>query len=123
MIGKKAQASIETISIALIVIVMAVAVLSYFSAIQNSTVALGLARTTALKAINANPDLSKSFAIDKIDPDEEIANSFLLLKITTQPTAGVDCSDIDSVGIAQIIKEKKLYETVEVQLNGFGCAT
>ena len=115
--NSKAQASIETISLALIVIVMATAILGYFNAIQNPTIAIGLARATALLAINANPNTN--FAIDTIVHTEDLASSKITLLITTKSldSGVVGCTDINAAGIAWIIRQKNLYQTVFVKLN------
>ncbi|HLD58832.1 MAG TPA: hypothetical protein VI977_04300 [archaeon] len=115
--NSKAQASIETISLALIVIVMATAILGYFNAIQNPTIAIGLARATALLAINANPNAN--FVIDTIVHTEDLASSKITLLITTKSLDGgvVGCTDINAAGIAWIIRQKNLYQTVFVKLN------
>lgn len=113
----KAQASMELIIIISVIIGASVAVLGFFNSIQNSTVALGLAKANTLEAVSKSQII---FTIDRISLDE----TGLVLAITTKPELPPEtgCRDINAQGTKNLIVSKGLYPgTLAVTLNGANC--
>ncbi|MDD5162828.1 MAG: hypothetical protein PHD95_01325 [Candidatus ainarchaeum sp.] len=118
MADKKAQASLELLFIATLVIVISIAILGYFNSIKGQTVALGLAKTNTLDALNK---AQTNFSIEKIDLSVE-SNGNIDLNIITIPDT-MACSDINGSGTRELIIAKAGYSagSVTIRANNIEC--
>ena len=121
----RGQTSIEIIIIASAIFVLATIILGGFNPTKNSTIALGIVKEKALRALNAG---EKNFIIEKIE-FQEPSSGVINFSIYTIPNTDIDCieipliqkDDINASGSKAFIEEKGIYNTVSISLNGTEC--
>ena len=114
--SKKAQTSLEMIIIALVVIVIATSIVGLYNSINQPTIALGLAKTSTLSALNAS---QSNFTINEMRIALQ-TGSAITFAISTTPTS-ITCFDIKAGDTKNLIISKNWYSTVNINLNGILC--
>lgn len=112
----KAQTSFETILLATAIIMLAIVSVGYFNSIKNPTLAMGIAKTNTLKALNAIQEPEKNFIIKQISFTEDLAANSITLNILTD-NSNLECTDIDYQGTKDLIQNQGLYTNVTIILN------
>jgi len=102
------QVSIETLLIGLFILIMGMAVLSYYTTIQDSTTAMELVKVAALNKISS---VEESYSIEKID--YAVSGTEVTLCIYFKPD-GLTFTGEEELKIKQSIVDATSFETVRI---------
>ena len=103
------QVSIEALLLALIILTMSIAVLSYYTSIQNSSTAMELLKAHVLGQLGG---LDGAAFIEKIDYSTSGSAIILNLHVKGTVTRGA----LDLNGAEDLIEEKTDFEDAEIKL-------
>jgi len=115
MLNKKGQSSIEIIIIAMAIFVLVAVLVSEFSPLKASTIAIATAKTNTLMALNSG---SENFIIERIGFEESSENASFF--IATIPNS-ISCEDANGSGTKELIISQGLYENPKVFVNSEEC--
>jgi len=115
VLRKKGQVSLEMLMLALAILLFGASVLSYYTQISDSTMALYLLDTETLKAIDAADEI---FVKEKIEYKIDAATSDLELCLFTTSTSGGNLLDAAAIAsIENIVGNKTGFATVNLSEN------
>ncbi|MCX6799063.1 MAG: hypothetical protein NTW59_03145 [Candidatus Diapherotrites archaeon] len=101
----------ETLIIALIVLMAGMYIVSYYFSIKDSTTAMEILKVAALEKIDKMP---VAYSIQKID--YVIAGNAISLCLYTNPASDFDLS-AEEEGIRETIENATSFETVNISIN------
>ncbi len=115
--NERAQASIELLLVALIVLAGSIAIASYYTNINDSVTATALLK---VKVLEKTGGLGYFAYIEKIEP--KINGSTIDFYLSAEPATKVRCDELGLIesgegSIKGIIMDKTNFETVNIYLN------